>query len=90
MSEACIPIFRSRRSRITPGASMGTRKTVKPSWPASGSVRVRSITMAARCPLVMKVFEPLITQPSPSRTARVLVPARSEPASGSVIARQNI
>jgi hypothetical protein len=38
----------------------------------------------------MYVFEPLITQSSPSRTARVLMPATSEPASGSVIPRQLI
>ena len=34
----------------------------------------------------MKVFEPLSTQPSPSRTAVVWMPCRSEPAAGSVIA----
>ena len=37
-------------------------------------------------PLVMKVFEPLSTQPSPSRTAVVWMPCRSEPAAGSLIA----
>ena len=44
----------------------------------------------ARWPLVMNVFEPLITYSSPSLTARVLIPATSEPASGSVIPRQRI
>ena len=34
----------------------------------------------------MYIFEPLITQWSPSRTARVLIPATSEPAPGSVTA----
>ena len=38
----------------------------------------------------MNVLEPLITNSSPSRTARVLIPATSEPASGSVIPRQRI
>ena len=38
----------------------------------------------------MYVLEPLITYSSPSRTARVLMPATSEPASGSVIPRQRI
>ena len=33
----------------------------------------------------MNVLEPLITYSSPSLTARVLIPATSEPASGSVI-----
>jgi len=36
------------------------------------------------------VFEPSMTRSSPSRTARVLMPATSEPASGSVIPRQEI
>ena len=35
-------------------------------------------------PLVMKVFWPLITQASPSRTAVVRVAPASEPAPGSV------
>ena len=38
----------------------------------------------------MNVLEPLITHSSPSRTARVLIPATSDPASGSVIPRQEI
>ena len=53
----------------------------------SGSVLVTSTIACARWPLVMNVLEPLITY-SPvasSRTARVLIPATSEPASGSVI-----
>ena len=35
---------------------------------------------SARTPLVMNVLEPLITYSSPSRTARVRMPATSEPA----------
>src|SRR6266576_1726716 len=38
----------------------------------------------------MKVFEPLMMNSSPSRTARVLIEATSEPASGSVMPRQRI
>ena len=38
----------------------------------------------------MYVFEPLITYSSPSLTARVLIPATSEPASGSVIPMHRI
>ena len=40
--------------------------------------------MSPRMPLVMKVFEPLITQPASVRVARVLRPATSDPALGSV------
>ena len=87
-----MPSFCRRFSRITPGASIGTRNSVKPSYPASGSVLVTSTIPWARWPLVMNVLEPLITY-SPaesSRTARVLIPATSEPASGSVMPRQRI
>ena len=63
---------------------------MNPPWPASGSVFVTSTIAWARWPLVMNVFEPLITYSSPSLTARVLIPATSEPASGSVIPRQRI
>ncbi len=41
-------------------------QSVKPSYPASGSVLVTSTIMSARWPLVMNVFEPLITYSSPS------------------------
>ncbi len=41
-------------------------------------------------PLVMKVFEPLSTHSSPSRTAVVRMPRRSLPAPGSVIATAEI
>ena len=38
---------------------------------------------------LMKCFVPVMTQSAPSRTARVRMPRRSEPASGSVIARHS-
>jgi hypothetical protein len=53
VSDACIPSLTSFRSRVTPGASSGTRNRVKPSWPAAGSVRVRRTITSARWPLVM-------------------------------------
>ena len=43
-------------------------------------------TRPAWNPFVMNVFEPLMTYWSPSRRAVVLIPCRSEPAAGSVIA----
>ena len=61
-----------------------------PSWRASGSVFATRTMKSARGPLVMKVFEPLITYSSPSRIALVRIPATSEPAPGSVIPRQPI
>ncbi len=44
------------------------------------------VMKCARVPLVMNIFRPFSTQVSPSRTARVVIPATSEPASGSVSA----
>ena len=56
---------------------------------------VRSVTAMAtqtwaKCALVVNVLAPLITQPSPSCTAMVRVPAASDPASGSVSDQQPI
>ena len=53
---------------------------------------VTSTITWARWPLVMYVLEPLITYSRlvSSYTARVLIPATSEPASGSVIPRHRI
>ena len=50
---------------------------------ASGSVRASTKIQSAYCPSVVQVFCPLTIQSSPSRTAVVRSPARSEPASGS-------
>ena len=67
-----------------------TTNSVIPSWRASGSVFVTRTMKSARGPLVMNVFEPLITYSSPSRIAVVRMPATSDPAPGSVIPRQPI
>ena len=91
-----MPIFSSVRVTVNPGtwsplASLrSTMNSVMPSWPASGSVLATRRMKSARAPLVMKVFEPLMTYSSPSRRAVVRMPATSEPAPGSVIARQAI
>ncbi len=52
----------------------------------SRPVTACTITTPVRgfAPLVMKIFEPLMIQLSPSSSARVLEPPASEPASGSV------
>ncbi len=57
-----------------------------PLWrAASGSVRNSPNIQLQNAPRVVQVFWPLSTQPprSSSRAARLLMPARSEPASGS-------
>ena len=54
------------------------------------SVRAQTTATLAAVPLVIEVFSPLSTQPSPSRRARVRIPAGFEPKSGSVSPKQPI
>ena len=65
-----------------------TTNSVSPLRRLSGSVEVRAttITRSACMPPVMNVLAPLTIQSSPSRTAVVRMPARSDPVPGSVIA----
>ena len=91
-----MPIFSSVRETVNPGTVLPSssrrsiRKSVIPPWPPSGFVFVTRTQKSARAPLVMKIFEPLMTYSSPSRIAVVRMPATSEPAPGSVIPRQPI
>ena len=59
-----------------------------PSAPFSLSVTAKTMQKSAMSPPVMNVFSPLITHSSPSRTAVVRMLRASEPAPGSVIAKQ--
>ena len=69
--------------------SRSTRKQVAPpSAPRAGSVTANTMAKSASLPPVMNVFSPLITQSSPSRRALVRMLRASEPAPGSVIAKQ--
>ena len=71
--------------RSNPGVLSGTRKRVRPlCLGRAGSVRVSRKTWVANWALEVKIFCPLMTHSSPSRTARVLAPAMSDPPSGSV------
>ena len=68
-----------------PGVSSGTRNMVSPLCLATvGSVRVSRKTYCARCAPLVNIFWPLMTQWSPSSTARVCAAATSEPDCGSV------
>jgi hypothetical protein len=74
-------------------ASRSTRKQVtdspeRPSLCLSRSVTANTMAKSAMSPPVMNVFSPLITHSSPSRTAEVRMLRASEPAPGSVIAKQ--
>ena len=87
VSCALRPTFSRFRPREKPGMPRSTTSRLMPFAPgASGSVRATTITRSALMPLVMKVFDPLSTHPSPSRRAVVRMPCRSLPAPGSVIA----
>ena len=70
---------RSARKHVTP-----------PLAPFSLSVTAKTMQKSAMSPPVMNVFSPLITQSSPSRTAVVRRLRASDPAPGSVIAKQLI
>ena len=68
-----------------PGASIGQMKYEIPlCFGTSGSVRAIRIPKRASCAPLVQIFWPLTTHSSPSRTARVPSPARSEPAAGSL------
>ncbi len=54
------------------------------------SVRAHTVATSAMLPLVIHILVPLRTQSSPSRTARVRMPAGLEPKSGSVRPKQPI
>ena len=66
-----------------PGESVGTTnpRTVSPSL---ASVRAQTTATSATEPLVIHIFVPSRTQSSPSRRARVRMPAGLDPKSGSV------
>jgi hypothetical protein len=86
VSEARMPSLCSSRSTRMPGVPLGTTKDLIAARPSSLS-RVAQTTMwSARSPEVTKIFSPLRTYSSPSRTAVVLMLAESEPVPGSVIA----
>ena len=67
---------------------LGTTNIDRPRWAfgRSGSVRASSMSTSARAPNVHHVFTPLISQPPSVGVAVTLMPATSEPKSGSVTA----
>ena len=74
------------RSMLTPGVSAGTRNIDMPLYGlTSGSVTAMTMRNVAVLALEEKNFHPLMTQSSPSRTARVVNCVGSDPACGSVI-----
>ncbi len=59
-----------------------------PFLPAALSVTAKTMAMWACLPVVMNCLTPLSTKESPSRSARVVIAAASEPVCGSVRQKQ--
>src|SRR6201998_4263670 len=68
---------------VNPADLVGTTKPRTPS-----SVTAQTIATSATDPLVIHILRPLRIRPDPSRRARVVIEAGSEPASGSVRPKQ--
>jgi hypothetical protein len=72
----------------TPGWRIGRKKNEMPRcFGTSQSVRAMSIPYSALCACEVHTFCPVTTNSSPSRSARVCRPARSDPAPGSEYSR---
>src|SRR5215467_6477981 len=67
---------------VYPGVPFATRNPR--TAPLSSVARAQTIATSAGVPLVIHVFSPFSTQPSPSRRAVVFMPAGLEPYPGSV------
>jgi len=63
---------------------LSTRKQLTPRDPLPGLVEAKTIRKSAKSTQPMNFLRPLMTQPSPSRTATVRIAEMSEPVSGSV------
>ena len=86
VSEARMPSLCSSRSTRMPGVPFATTNDLIAARPSSLSSVAQTTMWSARSPEVTKIFSPLRTYSSPSRTAVVLMLAESEPVPGSVIA----
>ena len=84
------PSSAGRGRSVTPGRSLSTRNSDTCRGRAAGSVTAETTKKSEKRPSLMKCLLPLSRQPSPSRSARVLMPAASEPAPGSVIAIEQV
>ena len=84
LNSASPVISRSGRTSM-PGEDMSTRKYVIPSCRGEpGSVRAMQIAQSACLASEVQIFCPVSRQPPSARSARVVMPARSDPAPGSL------
>ena len=88
VSDERTPSLSSLRPDRKPGVPRSTTIAEMPFLPAARSVTVSTTAVSAMPPLVMKFFDPLISQCWPSRTAVVRMPPASEPEPGSVSPQQ--
>ncbi len=86
VSDPRMPSLSSLRLTENPAASVGMMIWLTPREPPSSEVRTSAHSQSAWVPLVMYSLAPEMIQSSPSRAARVVSAATSEPASGSVTA----
>src|SRR3972149_1490233 len=86
--EAFCPIFGIGFPTSTPAALRSTRNRGGPLYPAFMSVLVKRIKKPATEAFVIHTFAPFRRYRPPRFTARVRIPATSEPAPGSVRAKQ--
>jgi len=85
-SRSSGPQIDANGRRTTPADSVGISSTLIPlCLGASGSVRTNVSSTSASCAPDVHTFCPLTTKLSPSSTARVRSPARSDPAPGSLM-----
>ncbi len=85
-STSSAPVIDANGRQVTPSLSVGISSTLMPlCLGASGSVRTKVSSTSESCAPEVHTFCPLTTKWSPSRTARVRSPARSDPAPGSLI-----
>ena len=87
MAEARTPSLSIRFPRVTPGNWRSTRKRAMCFIPRSREVLAQTVSMSATGALVTQVLVPLSRQPPSARSAKVAMPATSEPAFGSVRAK---
>ncbi len=74
-----MPSLCSSRSTVMPGVPLGTTKLLIAARPWLLSRVAQTTTASHRSPEVTKIFSPLMTYSSPSRTAVVAMLAESEP-----------
>ena len=85
-SRSSGPTIDPNGRRVSPGLSVGITRQLSPlCLGASGSVRTNARMKSASWAPDVHTFWPFTTKRSPSSTARVRRPARSDPASGSLM-----